>query len=80
MFYIMHNIASSLATVSACLCHARATNCFMILCITQVVAMDVIAKKATLDSGAIIVAPDFINEGDIIKVNTEDGTYAGRSS
>lgn len=45
----------------------------------QVTAMDAISKKATLDSGAVIVAPDFINEGDIIKVNTEDGTYAGRS-
>lgn len=51
------------------------------VCITsQVTAMDAIAKKATLDSGAVIVAPDFINEGDVIKVNTEDGTYAGRSS
>jgi hypothetical protein len=46
----------------------------------QVTSMDVINKKATLDGGAVITAPDFVNEGDIIKVNTEEGTYAGRSS
>lgn len=42
--------------------------------------MDPIAKKATLDSGAVITVPDFVNEGDIIKVNTDEGSYSGRAS
>lgn len=35
-------------------------------------------KSATLETGAIVQVPPFINEGDIIRVNTETGEYAER--
>jgi len=35
-------------------------------------------KPATLDSGATINVPLFINEGEIIRVNTEEGNYVER--
>ncbi|PWJ38605.1 elongation factor P [Sediminitomix flava] len=35
-------------------------------------------KPATMETGAIIQVPLFINEGDVIKVNTEDRSYSER--
>ncbi|TSD03115.1 MAG: elongation factor P [Parcubacteria group bacterium Greene0714_36] len=35
-------------------------------------------KAATLETGAVIQVPLFINEGDIIRANTETGEYAER--
>ena len=35
-------------------------------------------KQVTLETGATVNAPIFINEGDIIRVNTETGEYAER--
>jgi elongation factor P len=35
-------------------------------------------KQVTLEGGAVILAPLFVNEGDIIKVNTETGEYTER--
>ena len=37
-------------------------------------------KPATLESGAIVNVPLFINEGDVIRVNTERGEYITRVS
>lgn len=37
-------------------------------------------KPATLESGATVMVPLFINEGDVIKVNTEKGDYVTRIS
>jgi len=36
-------------------------------------------KQVTLETGATIMVPMFINEGDIIKVNTETGEYTERA-
>lgn len=36
-------------------------------------------KDATLETGAKIMVPLFINEGDVIRVNTENGEYAERA-
>ncbi len=36
-------------------------------------------KPATVETGATITVPDFINEGETILVNTEDGSYKGRA-
>ncbi len=36
-------------------------------------------KEATLETGAIIQVPLFINEGDVIRVNTELGEYTERA-
>ena len=36
-------------------------------------------KQITLESGAIINAPMFITEGEIVTVNTEDGQYVSRA-
>jgi elongation factor P len=36
-------------------------------------------KQITLETGAIINAPLFINQGDIIRVNTETGDYVERA-
>ena len=35
-------------------------------------------KEVTLETGATIMAPMFINAGDIISVNTETGDYSER--
>lgn len=35
-------------------------------------------KEVVLETGATIQVPMFINEGDIIRVNTEDGSYTER--
>ncbi len=35
-------------------------------------------KEVTTESGAVIMVPMFINEGDIIRVNTETATYTER--
>ena len=35
-------------------------------------------KPATLESGAIVNVPLFINEGDVIRVNTETNSYVSR--
>lgn len=37
-------------------------------------------KPATLESGLVVNVPLFINEGDIVKVNTETGAYMTRVS
>jgi len=37
-------------------------------------------KPATLESGAVVYVPLFINEGDIIRVNTDTGEYVTRVS
>lgn len=36
------------------------------------------AKDAKIETGAIIRVPLFIKEGEIIKVNTDDGSYVGK--
>ncbi|MBI4562791.1 MAG: elongation factor P, partial [Candidatus Rokubacteria bacterium] len=36
------------------------------------------SKPATLETGAVITLPLFINEGDIVKVDTRSGAYIGR--
>ena len=35
-------------------------------------------KPATVESGAEVRVPLFINEGEIIEINTTDGSYVGR--
>ena len=35
-------------------------------------------KPATVETGAEVRVPLFINEGEIIEVNTTDGSYVGR--
>lgn len=35
-------------------------------------------KEVTLETGATIMVPMFINEGDVISINTEDGAYSAR--
>lgn len=45
----------------------------------KVAEFDVSTQKATLSSGAIISVPEFVNVGDEIKVNTEDGGYVSRA-
>lgn len=35
-------------------------------------------KPATVESGATVRVPLFINEGEIIEVDTRDGSYVGR--
>ncbi len=35
-------------------------------------------KNITLETGAVISAPLFVNEGDVIKINTETGEYRER--
>ncbi len=36
------------------------------------------SKPATLETGATVQVPLFINEGDVVRVNTENGEYIER--
>ncbi|MDN6195822.1 MAG: elongation factor P [Atopostipes suicloacalis] len=36
------------------------------------------SKPATLETGAVITVPLFVNVGDVIEVSTEDGSYSSR--
>lgn len=37
-----------------------------------------VTKPATLETGLVVQVPSFINEGEVIRVNTESGGYVGR--
>lgn len=37
------------------------------------------SKPATLETGAVITVPLFINKGDILVINTADGSYSSRA-
>ena len=37
-------------------------------------------KPATMETGLIVQVPPFINEGDVVKVDTSSGTYVERVS
>jgi elongation factor P len=36
------------------------------------------SKPATLETGAVVQVPLFLNEGDVVKVDTRSGEYLGR--
>jgi elongation factor P len=38
-----------------------------------------VTKPATVETGAVIRVPNFINEGDKIQIDTRTGEYLGRS-
>jgi elongation factor P len=35
-------------------------------------------KPATVETGAIVMVPLFVNEGDVIRINTKTGEYIER--
>lgn len=37
------------------------------------------SKQITLETGAVINVPLFINEGDVVRINTEEGVYVERA-
>ncbi|HCJ66565.1 MAG TPA: elongation factor P, partial [Elusimicrobia bacterium] len=37
-----------------------------------------VLKPATLETGTVVQVPLFVNEGDIVKINTETGEYQER--
>jgi elongation factor P len=36
-------------------------------------------KPATLETGAVVQVPFFVNVGDVLKINTQEGRYLGRA-
>ena len=38
-----------------------------------------VTKPATLETGAVVQVPLFVNEGDKVKVDTRDGRYLSRA-
>ncbi len=36
-------------------------------------------KPATCETGVIVTVPAFVNEGDVIRINTETGEYLSRA-
>ena len=38
------------------------------------------SKPATLETGAVIQVPLFVNQGEKVRVDTREGTYTGRVS
>ncbi len=38
-----------------------------------------VTKAATLETGAVVQVPLFVNEGDRVKVDTRDGRYLSRA-
>lgn len=37
-----------------------------------------VGKPAKMETGLVVTVPQFINEGDVIRVNTAEGTYQER--
>ncbi|MDE7056401.1 MAG: elongation factor P, partial [Lactobacillus sp.] len=37
-------------------------------------------KPATMETGLVVNVPFFINEGDVLTINTADGTYVSRAN
>ncbi|MCI1985619.1 MAG: elongation factor P [Lactobacillus sp.] len=37
------------------------------------------SKPATMETGLVVQVPFFVNEGDVLTVNTQDGTYISRA-
>ena len=37
------------------------------------------SKPATMETGAVVQVPFFVNVGDVLKVDTRDGKYLGRA-
>jgi elongation factor P len=37
------------------------------------------SKPATLETGLVVQVPFFVNEGDVLIINTADGTYVSRA-
>ena len=37
-------------------------------------------KPATMETGLVVNVPFFINEGDVLTINTSDGTYVSRAN
>jgi elongation factor P len=38
-----------------------------------------VLKPATLETGLVVQVPGFINEGDLLRVDTETGSYVSRA-
>lgn len=38
------------------------------------------SKPATMETGLVVQVPFFINEGDVLSINTQDGTYISRAN
>jgi len=38
------------------------------------------SKPATLETGAVVQVPLFVKEGDLLKIDTRDGSYIERAS
>lgn len=36
-------------------------------------------KPATMETGVVVQVPFFVNQGDILKIDTRDGKYLGRA-
>jgi elongation factor P len=37
-------------------------------------------KPATCETGLVVTVPAFVNEGDVVRINTETGEYLSRAS
>ncbi len=37
------------------------------------------SKPATMETGVVVQVPFFVNEGDVLTINTTDGTYISRA-
>ena len=37
------------------------------------------SKPATMETGVVVQVPFFVNEGDMLTINTQDGTYISRA-
>ena len=37
------------------------------------------SKPATMETGLVVQVPFFVNEGDMLTINTQDGTYISRA-
>ena len=37
------------------------------------------SKPATMETGVVVQVPVFVNEGDVLTINTTDGTYISRA-
>ncbi|MGM9893376.1 MAG: elongation factor P, partial [Ligilactobacillus ruminis] len=38
------------------------------------------SKPATMETGLVVQVPFFVNEGDVLTINTVDGSYISRAN
>ena len=50
----------------------------MLIQVLKEIQLQMLLKPATVETGAIVYVPMFVNEGDVIRIDTRTGDYMER--